>query len=123
MANLTKLSARLAGVGSVALGGLVLVRPVQFGKLLGVDTSKQAGKVLTYGLAVRDIAIGIYILRAKDTKGLRRAITVRMLGEISDTLMTAFGRGVIRQPAGRKLALGIPPLIAVEYFLIRKLKD
>ena len=123
MANLAKLSARFGGVSSIILGGAVLVRPVQLGKMLGIDTKKRAGMALTYGLAARDIAIGVYLLRAKDTKGLRQGMLFRLLAETSDVLMTGLGRGVILQPAGRKIALGIPPLMVGEWFIRRSLKD
>lgn len=123
MANLAKLSARFGGVSSIILGGAVLLRPVQLGSKLGIDTKKRAGMALTFGLAVRDIAIGIYLLRAKDAKGLRQGMVFRLMAETSDVLMTGLGRGVILQPAGRKIALGIPPLMLTEWFLMRKLKD
>ncbi len=123
MPKLAKLSARLAGLSSVVLGGLVLVRPVQLGRVLGIDTKKRVGMALTFGLAFRDIAIGIYILRAKDSKGLRQGMLFRMVAETSDVLMTGLGWGVIRQPAGRKIAVGIPPLMVGEWFIRRSLKD
>jgi hypothetical protein len=123
LADLAKFSARLAGWGSVGLGGLVLVRPKQLGKVLGIDTTKGAGMALTFALAVRDMAIGLYLVRAKDTKGLRQGLLYRMVAETSDTLMTGLGRGVIRQPAGRKLAMTIPPLILIEWLIRQNLKD
>ena len=123
MANLAKTFARLAGWGSALLGGVVLVRPKQLGSVLGIDTKKQAGIALTIALALRDIAIGVYLIRAKDKNGLRQGMLYRMLGETSDTLMTGLGRGVIRQPAGRKIALTIPPLLLIEWFIRQNLQD
>lgn len=123
MANLAKISARLAGWGSVLLGGMVLVRPKELGSKLGIDTKNRAGMALTFALAFRDIAIGIYIIRAKDAKGLKQGLLYRMIAETNDTLMTGLGWGVIRQPAGRKLSLGIAPLLLVEWFIRRSLKD
>lgn len=123
MADLAKTAARLAGWSSAALGGAVLVRPKQLGRALGIDTKKRAGMALTFALAFRDLAIGLYIIRAKDVNGLRQGLLYRMLGEVSDTLMTGLGWGVIRQPAGRKLSLGIPPLLVVEWFIRHNLKD
>jgi len=123
LADLAKVFARIAGWGSVGLGGVVLVRPKQLGKVLGIDTTKGAGMALTFALAVRDMAIGLYLVRAKDTKGLRQGLLYRMLAETSDTLMTGLGRGVIRQPAARKIALTIPPLILIEWLIRTNLKD
>jgi hypothetical protein len=123
MAQKAKLLTRLAGLGSVGLGGLVLARPAQLGSLLGIDTKKQAGLALTFGLAVRDIAIGTFILRARDNQSLRQGLLFRMLAETSDFLMTGLGRGIIRQPTGRKIALSILPLLLVEWLIRQNLKD
>lgn len=123
MANLAKIAARLAGWGSVLLGGVVLLRPKQLGKALGIDTTKDAGMALTFALAFRDIAIGLYLALAIDIKGLRQGLLYRMMAETSDTLMTGLGRGVIRQPAGRKIALTIPPLILIEWLIRINLKS
>ncbi len=123
MGQKARLFTRLAGLGSMGLGGLVLVRPAQLGSLLGIDTKKQAGLALTLGLAVRDIAIGVYILCARDNRALRQGLLFRLLAETSDFLMTGLGRGIIRQPAGRKIALSIPPLLLSEWLIRQSLKD
>lgn len=123
MAKKAKLLTRIVGLGSFLLGVLVLVRPVQLGNLLVIDTKKRAGLILTFGLALRDIAIGVYILRAKDTRALRQGLLFRMLSETSDFLMTGLGRGLIRQPAGRKIAFSIPPLLITEWLIRQSLKD
>lgn len=123
MAKIAKPAAQLMGWGSIALGGVVMLLPKKLGKLLGVDTAKRGGLILALVLALRDLAVGVLILRAKNNTALRRSITVRMLCEVSDTLMTAFGRGLIRQPDGRKLAFAIPPLIVVELWVRQNLED
>lgn len=123
MGKWVKPATQLMGWGSVALGGIVLLLPKKLGRLLGLDTSKRGGLILALILAVRDLAVGVLILRSKDTAALRRSITVRMLCEVSDTFMTGFGRGLVKQPEGRKLALGIPPLIVIELWVLRNLKD
>ena len=123
MANLAKISARLAGWGSALLGGVVLLRPKELGSKLGIDTKNRAGMALTLALAFRDIAIGVYLIRAKDAKGLRQGLLYRLVAETSDTLMTGLGWGVIRQPAGRKISLTIPLLMVGEWFIRHNLKD
>jgi hypothetical protein len=115
--------AQLMGWGSIALGLIVMVLPRRLGKLLGIDTSRRAGVVLTYILAVRDLAVGIAIMRAKDTATLRTGVTLRMLCEISDFNMTVFGWGLIRQPQARRFGLGIPLLIGFEFLVRQNLKD
>jgi hypothetical protein len=123
MAQKAKFLARSGGLASLVLGGIVLARPIQMGKLLGIDTKQRAGRALAFGLALRDIAIGVFILRAKDNSALRQGLLFRMLSETSDFLMTGLGRGLILQPAGRKIAATIPAIMIGEWLVRRNLKD
>lgn len=124
MAKLMKLAARMMGWSSIALGGVVLVRPKQLGKLLALDTEKQAGLAMTFALAIRDFLVGLYIVRAKDTKTLKRGVMLRLLCEMSDLMTFTFGKGFVLQPQGRKIILlTIPPIVAVEVFVRQSLKD
>ncbi|MEW5852893.1 MAG: hypothetical protein AB2A00_29190 [Myxococcota bacterium] len=110
------------GVGSVALGGVALVRPAQVGRALGLETSSRGGLQLSRVLAVRDVVLGLNILAAgRDPEKLRRGIAFRMAAELSDLVMLTVGRKRVVQPRGRWLALTVFPVVAFEAWVYRRL--
>ncbi len=123
MENLVKFTARLMGWTSFLLGVAALAQPRKIGKLFAIDTAKPGGLMLCYWMALRDLVIGLVIIRARDNKALRLGVSLRMLGEISDSLTFTLGRGIILQPQGRKIiSLTIPPILVVETFVRQNLK-
>ncbi|NWJ46137.1 MAG: hypothetical protein HXX08_09685 [Chloroflexi bacterium] len=118
-----KILPRLMGWGFLILGGLLQAWPRQLGSLLGVDTKKRSGLVLVRILALREVIIGSFIVRAKDSQRLKQGILIRMLAEMSDFAMHMFGKGVFIQPTSRRIGYMIPPVLLVEFLIRGSIKE
>ncbi|MEI6044184.1 MAG: hypothetical protein WCS37_07315 [Chloroflexota bacterium] len=123
ISKLKPILARLIGLVSLLLGGVVMVFPDKMGPLLGIDHKKRAGLILLRGLALRDLLLGLYLVRASDQRSLKRGLSLRMLYDLTDFFMSVFGRGIIIQPTARKVAISIPGVVLVTYLIRRSLKE
>jgi hypothetical protein len=98
--------ARLLATGRVGLGALLLVRPAAARSWIGDVAEQPGGRVAVRALAVRDLVIGVGVLRALDRgESLRPWLAFSAAADLGDTLATL---GAVRRlPRGAIGALAL----------------
>ncbi|MDQ3312612.1 MAG: hypothetical protein M3501_02570 [Actinomycetota bacterium] len=101
------LPARMIGVATAIYSAALIVRPSVLTKPTGLSTSNDdvttAARVLTRGIAARDLVSGLAMAAAPTAAGVRLAAAVRIGADAADA--TGFGLALPDPAARRKSAL------------------